>query len=172
MKGQTRNKSCQEMHMDIYTVTFLGHRTINNMREVEERLDELIRKLLREKYYVDFLVGRNGEFDTMASAAIRRAKQAVGDHNSTFTLVLPYLTAEYKNSEKYFKEYYDEIEVCEESSKAHFKSAIQIRNRHMIDRADLVVCYIDHESGGAFQSVKYARSLNKDIINLAYDERI
>ena len=50
MKGQTRNKSCQEMHMDIYTVTFLGHRTINNMREVEERLDEIIRKLLREKY--------------------------------------------------------------------------------------------------------------------------
>ena len=46
--------------MDIYTVTFLGHRTINNMREVEERLDELIRKLLREKYYVDFLVGRKG----------------------------------------------------------------------------------------------------------------
>ena len=46
--------------MEIYTVTFLGHRTIHNMREVEERLDELMRKLLREKYYVDFLVGRNG----------------------------------------------------------------------------------------------------------------
>ena len=56
------------------------------MRMVEERLNGIVRKLLREKYYVDFLIGRNGEFDTMASAAIRRAKQTVGDHNSTLTL--------------------------------------------------------------------------------------
>ena len=29
------------------------------------------------------------------------------------------------------------------------KSAIQIRNREMVDRADLIICYIEHEKGGA-----------------------
>lgn len=157
--------------MDIYTVTFLGHRNISKVKEVEEKLDHCIRCLLREKYYIDFLVGRNGEFDTMASAAIRRAKREARSDNSTHSLILPYLTAEYKNSKKYFEEYYDEIEVYQESTNAHFKNAIQIRNRHMIDRADLVISYIEHKSGGAFQSIKYAQSLNKKIINLAYNER-
>ena len=123
--------------MEIYTVTFLGHRTIHYMREVEERLDELIRKLLREKYYVDFLVGRNGEFDTMASAAIRRAKQAIGDHNSTFTLVLPYLTAEYKNSEKYFEElpqYIEQAEKVEENLAKYWEAAKTTTNPSMKKR--------------------------------------
>lgn len=72
-----------------------------------------------------------------------------------------------RKNEDNFYEYYDEIEICEESSRAHFKSAIQIRNRYMVDRADLVICYIDHENGGAYQTVKYAEKQGKKIINIA-----
>ena len=54
--------------------------------------------------------------------------------------MLPYLSAEYEKNEEAFQEYYDEVEICQSSSAAHFKAAIQVRNREMVDRSDLVVC--------------------------------
>ena len=47
------------------------------------------------------------------------------------------------------------------------KAAMQLRNREMVDRSDLVVCYIEHNSGGAFQTVQYAKKKNKEIVNLS-----
>ena len=64
-------------------------------------------------------------------------------------------------------EYYDEIEICPESHVAHFKAAMQIRNRSMVDRSDLVICYIEHNSSGAYQTMQYALKQEKEIINLA-----
>ncbi len=81
-------------------------------------------------------------------------------------LVLPYATAEYLNNRKSFERYYDRIEISDESANAHPKAAMQIRNRGMVDRADLVICCIEHESGGAFQTVRYARKREKRICNL------
>ena len=45
--------------LEIFTVAFFGHRYIDNPFKVEELLEEQIRKLINEKEYVDFLVGRN-----------------------------------------------------------------------------------------------------------------
>ena len=69
-----------------------------------------------------------------------------------FTLVLPYMKAEYRDNEKEYLDYYDEVEVCEESSEAHPKAAILIRNRYLVYRSDLIVCCIQRESGGAYKS--------------------
>ena len=152
--------------MDVFTVTFFGHRYIDNFFAVENKLEETIRDLLCSKQYVEFLVGRSGEFDQMVSSTILRLKRNVRDDNSALRLVLPYPTAEFENNEDSFYNYYDEIEICDESAKAHFKGAMQIRNRSMVDRADLVVCYIEREEGGAFQTVQYAKKQEKQILNL------
>ena len=92
------------------------------------------------------------------------------DDNSALVLVLPYLTAEYLNNENYFHDYYTDIEISHVASVAHPKSAIQIRNREMVDRANLIICYIEHEKGGAWQTVEYAIKQGKTVINLA-DEK-
>jgi hypothetical protein len=63
--------------LDIFTVSFFGHRRIEDFRQVEKQLDELVRRLIREKEYVDFLIGRNGEFDQFVSSAVRRAKRDI-----------------------------------------------------------------------------------------------
>ena len=47
-----------------------------------------------------------------------REKRYHRDDNKFLVLVLPYL-----NNVEYFEEYYDEIEVCQVSAKAHFKGA-------------------------------------------------
>lgn len=153
--------------LDTFTVAFFGHRYIDNPLEVETLLEEQIRNIICEKEYVDFIVGRNGDFDRCVSSAVIRVRKKVRDDNSALVLVLPYPTAEYLNNEKSFYDYYTDIEISHEATKAHPKSAIQIRNRDMVDRADLVICYIEEKSGGAWQSVKYALKNKKDVINLA-----
>ena len=123
--------------------------------------------LIQAHEFVEFLVGRDGEFDQIVSSAIKRVKRRCGDEKCALTLVLPYMRAEYSNNADSFEEYYDSVEVCEESAAAHPKGAIQIRNRYMVDRSDLVVCYIDHNYGGAYKTIQYARKQEKQIINIS-----
>lgn len=152
--------------LEIFTVAFFGHRYIDNPLKVEELLEEQIRKLINEKEYVDFVVGRNGEFDQCVSSTVLRVRKNVRDDNSALVLMLPYPTAEYLNNEEYFHDYYTNVEISYSASIAHPKSAIQIRNREMVDRADLVICYIEHNEGGAWQTVQYATRQGKTVINL------
>lgn len=153
--------------MDVYSVSFFGHRAIEDSLTIEQKLEVLIRRLLTEKSYVEFLVGRNGEFDQLVSSVVRRCKRTVRDDNSSLVWVLPYPTAECRDNEESFREYYDEIEICSDSAGRHFKAACQTRNRTMVDRSHLVVFCIQHESGGAWQTMKYARKQGISHINLA-----
>lgn len=155
--------------LDIFTVAFFGHREIDNPFKIEERLEEEIYRLLGEKEYVDFLVGRDGEFDQFASSAVLRVRKRYRDDNSSLILVLPYPKADYLNNVEYYEEYYSEIEISHAASVAHPKATIQIRNREMVDRADLILCAIERESGGAWQTIQYAIKQGKTVINLAED---
>lgn len=76
--------------MNLYAVSFFGHRQIDNVFAIEQRLETLIRELLTTKEYVEFLVGRDGEFDQLVSSTVRRCKRAIRDDNSALVLVLPY----------------------------------------------------------------------------------
>ena len=58
--------------MDIYTVSLFGHRHIEQGSLVEERLESLLYDLITGKEYVEFLIGRDGEFDLLASSVIKR----------------------------------------------------------------------------------------------------
>ena len=152
--------------MEVFTVSFFGHRMIDNSLEIENRLEHLIRTLLRKHKYVEFLVGRDGEFDQIVSFAIRRCKREYRSDNSAHIWVLPYVTAEFRDNEESFRDYYDEIEVCEAAAGSYYKNAHQTRNRAMVDRSELVVFCIQHESGGAWQTMKYAMKQGKNYINL------
>lgn len=152
--------------MRVYTVSFFGHRVIEDPLLIEQRLETLIRRLLKEKEYVEFLVGRDGEFDQLVSSVVRRCKRSVRDDNSAHVWVLPYPTADFRDNEDAYREYYDEIEICGTSAGCHFKGAYQARNREMVARSDMVVFCIQHESGGAWQTMKYAKKQGISYINL------
>ena len=147
-----------------YSVAFFGHRYVENTFEVSESLQREIRQLLSEKEYIEFLVGKNGEFDTVAASAVRRAKKEYRSDNSSLVLILPYSTAEYENNEESFLKYYDEVEICEDSQNVHYKSAITVRNQKIAERADCIICHIKRENGGAYAAVVYAKKLGKRII--------
>ena len=155
--------------LEVFTVSFFGHRYIDNYVRIESKLATLTRKLLSTGYYIEFLVGRDGDFDQIVSSTIRAAKRAASDNNSALVWVMAYPKAEYANNAQSFEDYYDEIEVSDAASRSHFKAAIQIRNREMIDRSDLVVCFVERKSGGAFAALQYAQKQKKKVINLAED---
>ena len=152
--------------LEIYTVSFFGHRYIDNFRLAEKKVDKLIYKLLQEHEYVEFLVGRDGDFDQIATSAVLKAKHSHAVNRCDITWVMPYLKAEYTNNAEDFDKYYDYVEVCPESAKAYPKKAIQVRNRYMVDRSDLTVFWVEHEKGGAYRMMRYVGKLYKKYINL------
>ena len=144
--------------LDVYTVSFFGHRQIDRFFEAEEKVSELVRKLLVEKEYVEFLIGRDGEFDQIVASTVRRAKRDIRDDNSELICA------------DSFNDYYDRVEVCDEAAKCHPKAAIQVRNRCMVDRSDLVVCFVDHAYGGAYQTMKYAEKTGRSVVNFGEEK--
>ena len=152
--------------LEVYTVSFFGHRCINNVFPIERNLEKLISSLLLEKEYVEFLVGRDGDFDQLVSSTVKRCKKNIGDHNSSLIWVMPYPTAEFRDNEDAYRNYYDEIEICAASSGKHFKSSFQIRNREMINCSDLAIFCVEQKSGGAYQTMQYAKKISANFINL------
>lgn len=153
--------------MNIYTVSFFGHRYIERGTEIEERLDKLLHDLITQKEYVDFLIGWNGNFDLLASAAIKRAVRSYNYGNTHFTLVLPYMKAEYRANEKEYLDYLMKSRCVLNRPKRTRSLLSKSAIGAMIDRSDLVVCCIQHKSGVAYRTIQYAEKQGKKIVNLA-----
>ena len=150
----------------VYTVCFFGHRLIDDFSLVEQKIEALINRLLNEHEYVEFLVGSDGEFDQLVTSAILRCRKRLDTANCSVTWVMPYLKADYVKNSKSYDNYYDSVDICEQSANAHPKSAIQIRNRAMVDRSDLCVFCITRRSGGAYQTLRYAERTGANTINI------
>lgn len=149
--------------MEIYRVAFIGHREIDNVGYVEDAIGEIAKSLLRTYEYIDFYVGRNGDFDISVASAVKRAQKSYGNSNSSLILVLPYSVKD----ECFFERFYDGI-YYPLDHKTHFKKAITLRNKWMIDNADLLICYVEEgRKGGALTTMNYAKKQGLRIINLA-----
>lgn len=145
--------------MEIYRVSFIGHRNVDDFFFIEEQVYSIVCDLIRTKEYVEFYVGRNGEFDIMVASVIKRAKREIGEHNSSLILVIPYPIADMDAYEKY----YDEIQYPSELHKVHYKSAITKRNEWLIENSDMLVAYVIRDHGGASQCLKKAMAREIEI---------
>ena len=131
--------------MDIYRISFIGHREIDDFFFVENQVSAIVREMITVKEYVNFYVGRNGEFDTLVASVIKRAKREIGEHNSSLILVIPYPVAEMEA----YENYYDEVEYPKEIQKVHYKAAITKRNEWIVENSDMLVAYVTRNYGGA-----------------------
>lgn len=77
--------------------------------------------MLHTKEYVEFYLGRNGDFDIMAASVIKRLQKEFSDDNSVMILVLPYPVKDFE----YYEEYYDEIVIPKDLYGVHPKAAEQ-----------------------------------------------
>ncbi len=146
--------------MDIYRVTFAGHRYLERAREIEAKLYELVRRIVSENEFTEFYVGDNGEFDILATSTVRRVRREAGEEKCALNLVLPYKKANLDIIERQF----DGIVIPKSAEEAHRKSAIFERNKWMVDNCDLIICYVKR-NGGAKMTLEYAKK--REIIRIA-----
>lgn len=139
--------------MEFYRVSFIGHREVDDYYFVEEQVYSIVCELIRIKEFVDFYVGRNGEFDLLVASVIKRAQRDLrGYANSSLILVISYPVADIDA----FIDYYDDVEYPSELRKVHYKSAITKRNEWLVEKTDMLVAYVVRDSGGAARCLKKA----------------
>ena len=141
---------------------FFGHRLIPNPQEIEPQLKHVVRELIKNGFNT-FWLGGYGDFDQLAQKVTRELKKEFPYIQRV--LALAYLPT---NKEDYqFKSlYYDMMFYPEGVECVPKKFAITKRNRYMVENADVVVAYVNAETGGAAYALKYAKKLNKKIIEL------
>ena len=140
-------------------ITFFGHSDFIAAKITEEKLDSILSGIPNDEK-VDFYLGGYGRFDSFAYTCAK--KYQINHQNAKLIFVTPYI------SEKYIKKRadgYDEI-IYPELENTMEKFSIPHRNKWMIKKADIVITYVEHSSGGAYTAYKYAKKIGKNIINL------
>ena len=150
---------------DTYRVALFGHRDFCAHRILDEKLPPLLKNLIRTSGFLEIYIGRNGEFDLYAAAIVKHMQREVGKINNEMICVLPYP----EKDMEYYAEYYDRVMIPEGGGKMHPKSAITHRNRWIVEQADLLACYVDRRTGGAYTALRYAERLGEKIVNFAED---
>lgn len=149
--------------MEIFRVTFAGHRAIDDARGVESDLYDAVSEIVRTHEFTEFYVGDNGDFDILATSVIRRVRKAQGEEKCALCLVLPYARANLDLIEPQF----DSVIIPPRLHGAHPKAAIGERNRWMVENCDLIICYVKRK-GGAERTMRYAEKSGKiEVVNLA-----
>ncbi len=117
-----------------------------------------------------FYCGMAEGFDIIAAECILSLKRKY--KNIRLIAVLPFLEhsfsvkAQWKN--RYNKVLSKSDEVVYPTTEYHV-SAFQIRNIYMVDHSDAVITWYDGQKGGTRNTLKYATSKNKNIININFD---
>ena len=145
--------------LDIYRVSFIGHREVDSFRLVEEQIEDIVKDLIQTKEYVEFYVGRNGEFAIMVASVIKRAQRDYGKANNSLILVIPYPIADMEDMENY----YDEVWYPQELYRVHYKAAITKRNEWFVNNSEMLVAYVERDNGGAYECLKKAQQKDMPI---------
>ena len=139
------------------TVTFFGHK--DTPKEIEPTLRTTLVDLIENHGATEFYVGNNGNFDTMVRRQLEDLSQS---YSITYNIVLAYLPTK-KN------EYSDHTNTLlpEGIETAPKRFAISYRNKWMIQQSDIVVTYVTHTYGGAWQFKVIAQRQGKMVIELS-----
>lgn len=141
--------------------SLFGHRLCGE--NMINRIFEAAEKLINEKSVDCFFVGSNGGFDEAGIEALSRIKEKYPDIRCYVVTAYP----ELNKSDSAMKKLggLDAIYPIE-LSLIPGRTAIPQRNKWMAKQAHYILCYIEHDEGGAAASVNYAKMLGKEIFNL------
>ena len=143
------------------TCAFFGHSMFVKCRLDYKKFKDFVESLVLKNFSI-FLVGTYGEFDEICLNVCLTLKEKYSHIR---------ICKVFSSVSKQIKEHgiNPTIEyISYEIEQLHFKQRITQTNRIMIDKADIVVCFIDKNitNSGALQSIKYAFKQNKNVINV------
>lgn len=139
------------------TATFFGHK--DTPKEIEPILRSTLIDLIENKNVTVFYVGNNGNFDTMVRRQLEDLSQT---YPITYSVVLAYLPTEKNKYDNVTNTIYPEgLETIPK------RFAISWRNKWMIKQSDVVVTYVSHTYGGAWQFKELALRQNKNVVEIS-----
>ena len=145
-------------------VTFCGHSQYTATGVDEQKILSLLTERGGDRP-AELYLGGYFSFDTFACKCGKKYRET--NPNTKLIFVTPYITESYqKNHLNDEKDRYDTI-LYPPLERVPPRYAISCRNRWMVEQAELVVAYVKHEWGGAYQTYTYARKKKKEIFNLA-----
>ncbi len=136
------------------TATFCGHSSVEQKNDVRSWLYKIIDDLIQQGC-TQFYLGGYGDFDNIAASVLYDIKSKL--KGITSTLVLPYPDRKV-DTHLYDGTLYPPLENVPK------RYAILKRNQWMVDNSDIVVTYITHDWGGAYQTYEYAVKKNKTVL--------
>ena len=143
-------------------ITFCGHRDYIRKDADEQKVLEILECEVGNSE-CEFFLGGYGGFDGFAHSCVKKYKET--HPNVKLIFVTPYMDEKYIKSHT---EYMRDIEVVYPPVEtAPKKFAISHRNRWMMEQADVVIAYVCHSYGGAYNSYKHARAKGKKIYNIS-----
>ena len=143
-------------------ICFFGHAESFCSDEVKQSLDFLLKDLANSGD-CEFWFGGYGRFDNLAYGLVSNLTSGNGIKR---IFVTPYITESYQKNQLECKKYKYDCLIYPEIEKVPYRFAIVARNRWIAENADVVICYINHSFGGAYNAVSYAKGRGKRIINL------
>lgn len=143
------------------TAVFIGHNECYGISK--EELTKVIMECINDGV-TSFLSGGQGGFDRICANTVFNIKQNYPYIKNI--LVIPYLSFNV-----FDREIFDEIIFPDDFEKYSFKAAIPQRNRYMVKKSSIAICYINHGWGNAVNTYIYAKNKKLKIINLSeYNE--
>lgn len=136
--------------------TFAGHRE-DCPSYVALKLQDVLELLIKQDHEFVFFVGGMGAFDALCARTVRLIRRKHPEKQIDLILVSPYMTQSINTNKGLLQEVYDDILIPMELAGYHYKSAIQKRNRWMVDHAQYLISYTPHHFGGAYRTVNYAK---------------
>ncbi len=147
---------------------FTGHRDIPKVEY--RKISENVCRLVQTLYQIgvrDFYAGGALGFDMIASVTVLNLKAQLPDIRLILALPCRNHTARWKKSEKeLFERVLARADEAVYVSEKYFRACMQMRNRYMVDRSRICVCYYEGKSGGTRNTVAYAAKQGLSIYNL------
>ena len=139
------------------TCCFIGQREVTH--DIRANLKEQIEKLIREGLADNFLVGHQGQFDSMVYSVLKDLKATYPQ--ITYSIVLAYMPDE-KTAGRYGDDtlYPDGLETVPK------RFAISKRNEWMVRHSDYMICYVYKITGGAVKVREMAEKRGVKVVDL------
>lgn len=150
---------------------FSGHREIPySDREALERLLDRHIDNIAQCSAKTFICGGALGFDTLAARAVIRARERDGDIR--LALAIPYRGVEKRWPEPERRSFED---ILARADSVHYiaeeydRDCMLRRNRYMVERSDICICYMTRHTGGTAYTVAQALKKGIEVINLAVE---
>ena len=155
-------------------ICFIGHRKIWG-GDVRDRLKRVVEDEIRGGGEF-FTMGTHGDFDRMALGVCREMREKFkGIRIEVVLTSLKVLKKEIVFDDEYGTQFvvpYSDVEtIMYDIEEEHFKRQIIVSNQKMIDRCDVLICFVDERKkrSGARLAFEYAKKKGLKIINLFKD---